>query len=321
MLETVRISAMQVSMLFVLIAVGVVLRRTHVFEGKGITCVTDILFYIISPCIIIDRLVGTVSDNGEAAFKILGWSALATCVAFVILIGLTALIFKGCTSSSIKAVRYSCIFANLGFMGIPLVEGILGKAATAYVGVAVAIFTMLNFIVGIALFTEKRKSFTAIFLNPGTIAIAIALVLIFLPFDPMKNEAASIVMQPISWLASAQTPLSMMLCGAILGGVKLKGWYKDKYLWLTVVLRLVVFSALTTAALLALPMILPIPTDIVTAIAITFACPAAVAGAMFSEKFGGNTELLTKSIALTTFLSIVTIPIVCAVCRAVYPVM
>ena len=81
MLETVRISAMQVSMLFVLIAVGVVLRRTHVFEGKGITCVTDILFYIISPCIIIDRLVGTVSDNGEAAFKILGWSALATCVA------------------------------------------------------------------------------------------------------------------------------------------------------------------------------------------------------------------------------------------------
>ncbi len=321
MLETIRISAMQVSMLFVLIAVGVILRRAHIFEGKGITCVTDILFYIISPCIIIDRLVGTVSENGEAAFEILGWSALATCVAFAILIGVIALIFKGRSSDSIKAVRYSTMFANLGFMGIPLVEGILGSAATAYIGVAVAIFTMLNFIIGISLFTEKRKSLVAIFLNPGTIAIIIAMVLILLPFDPMKNEAASIVMQPISWLASAQTPMSMMLCGAILGGVQLRGWYKDKYLWLTVVLRLIAFPVLTTAALLALPLILPIPTDIVTALAIAFACPAAVAGAMFSEKFGGDTVLLTKSIALTTFLSIFTIPIVCAVCRAVYPVM
>ena len=45
MLETIRISAEQVAMLFVLIAVGVILRRVHIFEGKGITCVTDILFY------------------------------------------------------------------------------------------------------------------------------------------------------------------------------------------------------------------------------------------------------------------------------------
>lgn len=320
MLETLKISALQVSMLFVLIAVGVILRRKHVFEGKGITCVTDILFYIISPCIIIDRLVGTVSENGEAAFKILGWSALVTCVAFAILITVISLLFRGKSSDSIKAVKYSALFANLGFMGIPLVEGILGTAATAYIGVAVAIFTMLNFIIGISLFTEKKKSLVSVILNPGTIAILIALALIFLPFDPVKSEAASVFMKPISWLASAQTPMSMMLCGAILGGVKLKGWYKDKYLWLTVALRLVILPTLTTAALLALPLILPIPTDIVTAIAITFACPAAVAGAMFSEKFGGHTELLTKSIALTTFLSIFTIPVVCAICQTVYPV-
>lgn len=317
MMDTVRIAATQVSMLFVLIAVGVVLRRTHIFEGKGITCVTDILFYIISPCIIIDRLVRTVSENGDAAFEILGWSALAASVAFFILIAVVCLLFRGKRSPDVNAVKYSVIFCNLGFMGIPLVEGILGADATAYIGVTVAIFTMLNFILGISFFTEKKKSLFAVFLNPGTIAIVIALLIIALPFDVMKNEVTQIVMQPISWLASAQTPMSMLLCGAILGGAKLKGWYKNGYLWLTTVLRLLIMPTLTTAALLALPLIMPIPSDIVVAIAIGFACPSAVAGAMFSEKFGGNTDLLTKCVALTTLLSILTIPIVCAVCEAV----
>ena len=77
--------------------------------------------------------------------------------------------------------------------------------------------------------------------------------------------------------------------------------------------------AFTTAALLALPLIMPIPQDIVVAMSIAFACPSAVAGAMFAEKFGGNTDLLTKATAITTLLSIITIPLVCAACNMVYP--
>ena len=317
MLETIRISAEQVAMLFVLIAVGVILRRVHIFEGKGITCVTDVLFYIISPAIIIERLVMTARENGENAFAILGWSALASAVGFGVLFAAVTLIFIGRRSRDVNAVKYSAIFANMGFMGIPLVEGILGTEATAYVGVSVAVFTMLNFIVGISLFTENRKKLLSVVLNPGTIAIIAALGIIMLPDAVVESEAMSVILKPVSWLASAQTPMSMMLCGAILGGVKLKGWYKDKYMWIGAGLRLLLLPALTTAALLALPLILPIPREIVEAMAIAFACPSAVAGAMFAEKFGGNTDLLTKTVALTTLLSIITIPVVCAVCQAV----
>lgn len=320
MLDTIRISAEQVAMLFVLIAVGVILRRVHIFEGKGITCVTDILFYIISPAIIIERLVLTAKENGENAFAILGWSALASAIGFGVLFAAVTLIFIGKKSRDVNAVKYSAIFANMGFMGIPLVEGILGKEATAYIGVSVAVFTMLNFIVGISLFTENRKKLLSVVLNPGTIAIIAALGIILLPDAVTESEAMNIILKPVSWLASAQTPMSMMLCGAILGGVTLKGWYNDKYMWLGTALRLLLLPALTTAALLALPLILPIPRDIVVAMAIAFACPSAVAGAMFAEKFGGNTDLLTKTVALTTLLSIITIPAVCAVCQAVYPV-
>lgn len=302
-------------MLFVLIAVGVILRRLHIFEGKGITCVTDILFYIIIPAIIIDRLVLTVSQSEENAFAVLGWSALAACVGFAVLLLAVGLMFIGRHSDDVNAVKYSAIFANIGFMGIPLVEGLLGETAAAYVSVSAAIFSVLNFIVGISLFTDGRKKLSSVFLNPGTIPIAVVLFIILLPQKISGSEAMSIIMKPIGWLASAQTPMSMLLCGAILGGVKIKGFFKDKYLWLAAGLRLTVLPALTTAALLALPLIFPIPRDIVVAMAIAFACPSAVAGAMFSEKFGGSTDLLTKIIALTTLLSIVTIPIVYSVCQ------
>lgn len=319
MLDTIRISAEQVAMLFVLIGLGVILRRLHIFEGKGISCVTDILFYIISPCIIIDRLVRTASENGANAFKVLGWSALAACIGFAVLLALVTLFFIGKHSKDINAVKYASIFANMGFMGIPLVEGILGPDAAAYVSVSVAVFTVLNFILGISLFTDDRKNLSSVILNPGTIAIIIALGLIVLPCDVYNNEVFGIVMKPINWLASAQTPMSMMLCGAILGGSTLKGLFKDKYIWISTGLRLVVLPAFTTAALLALPLIMPIPQDIVVAMSIAFACPSAVAGAMFAEKFGGNTDLLTKATAITTLLSIITIPLVCAACNMVYP--
>lgn len=325
MLTTIVISAKQVAMLFVLIITGLVLRKVHIFEGKGITCVTDILFYVISPAIIITKLVETAANNPGSAFRIIGWSALAAVIGFAVLFLVVTLIFAGKKSTQIKAVKYATIFANMGFMGIPLAEGIfgaenpaLGTEAAAYVGVSVAIFTMLNFIVGISLFTDKGKSWVSIILNPGTIAIIISLVIIVLPFDFTTNEISAIIWKPITWLAAAQTPMSMMLCGAILGGVKKGGWYKDKYMWLATVLRLVILPALTTAVLLLLPKIFPaIDPAIAKSMAIAFACPSAVAGAMFAEKFGGDTELLTKTVALTTLLSIITIPLVYAVCELV----
>lgn len=325
MLTTIIISAKQVAMLFVLIILGVILRKVHIFEGKGISSVTDILFYIISPCIIINKLVETASDNPTNAFEIIGWSALTAVIGFAVLFLVVTLVFAGKKSMQIKAVKYATIFANMGFMGIPLAEGIfgeqnpaLGTEAAAYVGVSVAIFTMLNFIIGISLFTDKGKSWTSIVLNPGTIAIIIAVIIIVIPVDFTTNSIAAIIWNPIKWLAAAQTPMSMMLCGAILGGVKIKGWYKDKYLWLTTAMRLVILPILTTGVLMLLPYLFDqIKPIVAESMAIAFACPSAVAGAMFAEKFGGDTELLTKSVALTTLLSIISIPLVYAACELI----
>ena len=307
MVSTALLTAQQVGILFIIIAAGIIARLTHIISEKGISDLTNILFYIITPAVVINSLA---SSSGAEAVGRLWQSALGAVTAFALLICVSTLIFiifkrhtdkKGIDKKDINALKYAAVFSNLGYMGIPLVRALGGEVAVSCVSVGIIVFSVVNFTYGISLFNNGRNKIISIILNPGTIGFIIGL-----PLMLFSVKLPEIIAQPIYLLSQSQTVVAMLLCGTILGGIKLSDFFRDKLMWVAVFLRLIFMAALTTA----LFMLLPFQPVVKLSLGLTFACPCAVAGPMFSAKFNGSTELLSKSVALSTFFSVITLPIV-----------
>jgi predicted permease len=110
-------------------------------------------------------------------------------------------------------------------------------------------------------------------------------------------------------LKNTVAPMSMMIIGMRLADLNLKGAFRDKYLYLGLSLRLIVFP-LGAFVLLAICKLLGFydPTGF-TVILVCASTPVASATCMFAEKFGSDSTSASKFVSVSTVLSLATMPL------------
>jgi len=104
-------------------------------------------------------------------------------------------------------------------------------------------------------------------------------------------------------LGGTTTPLTMFVIGARLITLR-REHLTDRPLLLTCVLRLVLFPA----AILLLRLT-PLPEMVVSSVFLCTAMPCAAMTAMQSELYGSDKELASRGVALSTALSMVSVPL------------
>ena len=196
------------------------------------------------------------------------------------------------------------IFGNTGFMGIPLAGAIFGSDAVFYAALLTVPFNLLVFTLGVRLISggaEGHFDWHKIF-SPALVASLAGVVIIFLPVRwPTPVTGA------VTALGDMILPLSMTIIGASLGEQSLRDAFSDWHVYLFAPVRLLI-SPLLIWAVMRFILKDPVMLGVVTLLGAT---PCAAVAAMMSIQYNANERAATRTVFLTTVLSVVTIPLVC----------
>ncbi len=282
---------------------GFIMRKTDAVgnENKGLSVV---LLYIAQPCMVVSALQGY--DYASSALGNMGVMALLAVITQTLILAAAFFVFKFNKDDKQRRVyAFASAFSNCGFMGIPLMRALIPEntALPFYAVIYVIIFNLLAWTAGIYIITGDKKyiSLKNAFLNPVTLALVVALPMFF--FNVKFPEKLGDV---ISVLGSMTTPLCMIILGIKLADVKVKDLFSGVSVYVCAVIKL--FIAPLFAYLITLPF--DIEQSVVIAITLAVAMPTASMTIVFAERHGGDVTAGAKAQLITTFLSILTVPII-----------
>ncbi len=301
------IAAKQVVILYIIVAVGFAADKLGVFTQKTAKASNDLLFYIITPCVIINSFLSTEFTPETAKGLLL--AALGGACTHLAGILLSLPFFRSKENRNNAVFKFACVYGNMGYMALPLAQAMLGSEGVFYCSAGVIVFQVFCFTHGV--WTMNRGSGEGakfkpknLILNPGIIA-----VLIGLPFFLLKIQLPELVTKPIDFIGSMNTPLAMVMLGTYMSNAGLKTIFKNKEQYLVALVKIIAvplcilavmkYTGLMSGALL-------------TSCVIQAAAPSANNTVMFAAKYDRDTGLASKTVAFISFASIVTMPLMIA---------
>lgn len=292
--------AQQVLVLFILIAVGFVCGKAGAITEHASQKMTDIVLYVVTPCVMVNAFQRTFS------FDLLGQVFLAAAIALAVLllsVVLARLVFRDKNAARRKVLQFSVVFSNCGFMSLPLQKALLGEEGQFFGSIFVAVFNVVVWTYGLADMSGDRSmlSVKKLALNPGILGF-LAGMLVFV----CGVQLPVFVSQPIRHLANLNTPLPMLIIGYYLTKARWKQAFNGGAVYLALALRLLVIPAAVLFAMAPFDL----NRNMVIAIVIACSAPTAATTTMFAAKFNRDAELSVSIVAVSTLLSIITMPLV-----------
>lgn len=306
--ENVKVVSQQVGILYIMVLAGVICDKLGVFGEKTGKACTDLLFYIITPAVIVRSML-TQEFTKESGTKLLIAVGCGFLLHFVAIAINTPLFSKGDKDENC-VYKYGAIYGNVGYMTLPLTEALLGSEGVFYCSAVVMAFNVVSFTHGVYLMDKKSGKFNykLLILNPGVISI-----LIGLPFFLFNIQLPEIILQPIKSVASTQTPLAMLIFGTFLSNTKLNDIMRRKKIFLVALSKLVLLPAI----MFAVYKLMGLSGSLLVALTISACAPSANNTVMFSAKYDKDTRLAAQLVAVVSFISIITIPLIIATVQTV----
>lgn len=296
----------QIILMFILMAVGLLTNKLGFMHGQTATDLTNILLYIVSPCLIVNAFEQRFSTSRLQALAIVMLGILLT---YAVMVVTTNLVFKRVADANLQRImRFGSVYSNAGFMGVPLASALFDSTGVFFAVASLAGFNLFCWTHGIALFTPKRPgdhhiNWRQILLNPNIVAIVVGLAIFV-----SGVHLPSLLNQTITYVSSINTPLSMIVIGNSLAAVKLNRRTLDQRLLWPLLLRNLLFPIINILILKAFGVSgIPLYTTVLMA-----ACPVAGNVVLFTLKDHGDTNPAVTLMSLSTILCMATIPLVFA---------
>ena len=320
-----------VGIMFIMMIPGIILKRYRFIQdgfGKGLS---NLVLYIAQPALIFLAYLKEFDSNVlKNILIVLAFSIVAHLV--FAMVALKA--YKHEPDGRRRMLRFATVFSNAAFMGIPLVEKVLGSDALIYASVYNITFNLFLWSFGVYICTEDRdedgdgvtdgdvltdyheikkqnplfKSLKTAVLHPVTIAALIGLVFFFLPIHTYVPE---LVVESLTHLKGLVIPLSMMVIGLRLSDIDFHGILKEKSMYLFLILRHAALPVLVYVIMKIMTMTgVVISTEVMLVILMMASAPAASSATMFAERYDCDAPYVSKLVTVSTLLSILTMPLI-----------
>ena len=286
------------------IAVGFFCRRRQLFNDTHTAGMLELLVKVAMPCAVFMSLMRPFSTalllESVAAFFITGVIFLAGGVLGVAL----SRIMKASLQER-QSWRFGLTFGNVGFMGIPVITAVFGYEGLFYVAMALAAFNLITFTIGIKIFdtqgTTKTSPLQIIIKNPALAGTILGFI-----FFLTGLRLPAPIQGGVQLIAYMNSPLSMILIGALLAKQPLKETFTDIRVLPPNAVKLIVIPI---ASLLVLRWFVPNPVMLGTIVTL-MAMPPAANTAIFAEQFGGGSVAATRLVIVGTLLCVITVPLI-----------
>lgn len=302
-LSNTQIAAKQVGILYILVLVGFAADKAKLYTEKTAKACTDLLFYIVTPCVIINSFFeqSFTAESGRNLLISIGCGFLIHIAAIIIS---SPFFVKGDRDKN-AIYKFGAIYGNVGYMVLPLTNAILGSEGVFYCSGVVMAFNVMAFTHGILIMdTESRKfDFKKLVLNPGVIGVAIGL-----PFYLLNVNLPDIITSPVSFIDGMQTPLAMIIFGTYLANTDLLSVFRNKKIFVSAFIKLL----LLPAVMYCLYRLFGLGGTLLCAMMISSSAPSANNTVLFSAKYNKDTGLASQLVSVVSFLSIITMPLIIA---------
>ena len=135
------------------------------------------------------------------------------------------------------------------------------------------------------------------------------LIVFFLPVG--KDDVPLLITDCLDKISALVAPLSMIVLGLRLAEFEVKGFFSDKNLYIFLALRHFVLPVAVWVVMRALVFAgVDIHIDVITSVLIMASAPAATSATMFAEKYNCDAAYVSKIVATSTVISLVTMPLV-----------
>ncbi len=294
----------QVIIIMLLVIVGAVCYKFKLISDKAADSMAAFCLKIVTPCVIIEAFQIDYNPKTLNNMLIAGLLAIVT---HVIGIFLASVCFRGKGTAS-GVLRFATVYSNCGFMGIPLISGVVGGEGVLYASVYMVVFQALIWSHGVVTLKGSVKSIKPykIFINAGTIGLAIGLPLFF-----MSIRLPSTVLSTVKHIANLNTPLAMIISGVYIAKSDILKAFISLKNYLCVALRHIVIPLTMLVFLLAFS----VDKTISLTLLLLSACPVASSVTLFASLYGSGGELENASriLTLSNILAVVTVPFIAAV--------
>jgi hypothetical protein len=262
---------------------------------------TDLVLYVTLPSSIILSFRMDVSREILLSFSIIFFVSVGIQLFCFLLSKMTY-----CKQEQGKksVLRYGLLVSNAGFLGLPIAGELFGAAGFMYASIYLIPQRIVMWTAGLSIFSpaavNRKQAALKVILHPCMVAVYIGLLWMVFPV-----KIPSFMEMTLSSLASCTTALSMMLIGSLFAEMKKEHLRIDRNLVSFSLLRLgfIPLVSFVATKLLGLdPLIIGVSV-------ILSAMPGGSSTVILASKYGRDTIYASKLVIVSTFLSLISIPI------------
>ncbi|AZO96236.1 AEC family transporter [Halocella sp. SP3-1] len=295
----------QILVLFFIILIGYAARKKDLISEEINKGLSRIMMDITLPALIIYNIISV-----ELSTELLNNLILLTVITFIsylFVLVLSSIISNKITKDPHRKTVFKTllIFANVGYMGLPVLNAIYPDRGILYGIINNIIFNIILWTYGVYIFIQQdNPSSKGIKLNKilsnGLLAVIIGFILLGLniKLGPIKDALNS--------LGGMTFPLSMLIIGSSLTNVKLSTIIKDKHIYYLSLLKLIIIPIIGLFILNQFN----IPDILRNISVILLAMPSGAIGVILAEQYNGDYKFASEGVFITTLCSIVTIPLI-----------
>ena len=296
--QTMPVMITQVVAMFLMMVIGAVLYRGQLVDNAGSKQLSNVALYVATPAVILQSLATTF----DAAKMVAGAACMALSFIFTLVsAGVARLYFR----DRQRAAQLGITISNMGFMGIPLVQSVLGEEYVFYISACMAGQVPLIWSYGIWLISQdtSKISLKKIATNPSIVAVVVGIVVFCCSID-----LTGVIKVTAQDMGNLNTGLAMLVMGIYLAQTDLRSLVRDRNLYAACALRLLAVPAIVIAVMV----LLPLDPIVKLVVVIALSTPCGTVSAMFPQMFGGDYRFGAGLVSVSTLLSLVLMPLVLA---------
>ncbi len=288
--------------LFIIVVIGYVANKLGYMGGDFDRRLSSVVITFACPALVLSSVMGDDLPDRSLILPLLGVGFLTYIILTAVALLLPRIVTKDRDERGI--VGFAVMFANVGFIGYPIVASIFGHQAVFYAALLNMPNTFFIFTIGVMLVKGEyglRQFSPRVLASPALLAAVLAAVLVALGV-----RTPHIIAEPIRLVGNITVPASLMIIGSSMANLPLKQIMGNGKVYATSFLRLVVVP-LSFYYLFRMMGVTDIVNNINT---VVLAMPVASFGTMFCLRYERNVALMTEITFVTTVASIATIPLV-----------
>lgn len=287
---------------------GFILRKSRVIDERTEKSLTEILLQAVLPFSIIAS--SQYEFSPELMMGMLGVAIVATLYYCTTLFIMRMIMRKSKVSTDeARVMRTTVIFANTGFLGLPLMDALFGASGLLLGAIFNILYNVFFYTFGVHTLSGKKFKPRELVFNTVSAASILAIILFVIPW-----RMPSFILETINLVGDMTIPLAMIITGSIISTIDLKKFFTDRKSLMVSFLRLIVLPAVTFVFIYAVKMMIPMMTETASVIVMMTAMPCGIMNVLIAERENTAPKFAARTVIMSFLFMMITLPVFVFLC-------